>query len=49
VCSDCKEKAASAKARDPETALRLWEVSAKMVGLTNFDPFTADSKKPRTA
>ncbi|XP_021928783.1 retinol dehydrogenase 12-like [Zootermopsis nevadensis] len=40
--SDCKEKAPSAKACDPESALKLWEVSLKMVGLEDWDPVTAD-------
>jgi len=44
--SDCKEKAPTAKARDPETAKKLWEVSAHLVGLGNWDPFTAPDSKP---
>lgn len=31
--SDCKPKQPSAKARDAETARKLWEISAEMVGL----------------
>jgi hypothetical protein len=46
--SDCREKAIGAKVRDPETAIKLWEVSAKLVGLADWDPFTADDKTPRT-
>ncbi|XP_069699643.1 retinol dehydrogenase 14-like isoform X3 [Periplaneta americana] len=47
--SDCKEKRVPAKARDPETAKRLWEVSAEMVGLGSWDPFTAaDGALPPT-
>lgn len=44
--SDCKEKTASTKARDPETAKKLWEVSAKLVGLGDWDPFTAPDITP---
>jgi hypothetical protein len=44
--SDCREKALGAKARDTETAIKLWEVSAKIVGLADWDPFTADDKMP---
>jgi hypothetical protein len=44
--SDCKEKAPSVKARDPEAAKKLWEVSVKMVGLGNWDPFTAPDNTP---
>lgn len=39
--SDCKETNVPAKARDSEAAKRLWEVSAELVGLGNWDPFTA--------
>ncbi|XP_069692126.1 retinol dehydrogenase 12-like [Periplaneta americana] len=39
--SDCKQEKVPAKARDPEAAKRLWEVSAGMVGLGSWDPFTA--------
>ncbi|XP_021933884.1 retinol dehydrogenase 13-like isoform X2 [Zootermopsis nevadensis] len=40
--SECREKAASRRARDPEAAKKLWDLSAKMAGLGNWDPFTAD-------
>jgi len=46
LVSDCKEKTASTKARDPETAKKLWEVSAKLVGLGDWDPFTAPDITP---
>ena len=41
LVSDCKENVPSTKVRDPETAKKLWEVSAKLVGLGDWDPFTA--------
>lgn len=44
--SDCKEKVPSVRARDPEVAKKLWEVSAKMVGLGDWDPFTAPDNTP---
>jgi hypothetical protein len=47
VCfSDCKEKTASRKARDPEAAKKLWDLSVKMVGLGGWNPFTADDRTP---
>lgn len=44
--SDCKEKVPSVRARDPEVAKKLWEVSAKMVELGDWDPFTAPDNTP---
>jgi hypothetical protein len=44
--SDCKEKVPSNKARDPESAKKLWDVSAKFVGLGDWDPFTAPDITP---
>jgi NAD(P)-dependent dehydrogenase (short-subunit alcohol dehydrogenase family) len=44
--SDCKEKTPSSKARDPETAKKLWEVSANLVGLGDWDPFRAPDVTP---
>ncbi|PNF13961.1 Retinol dehydrogenase 12 [Cryptotermes secundus] len=44
--SDCKRKRASAKARDPEAARKLWSLSAELVGLEDWNPFTADDTAP---
>ena len=44
--SDCMEKTPATKARDPETAKKLWEVSANLVGLGDWDPFTAPDVTP---
>ena len=33
LCSDCAPKKPSAQALDDESARRLWEISAEMVGL----------------
>jgi hypothetical protein len=40
--SDCKEKTPSSKACDTEAAKKLWELSAQMVGLGDWNPITAD-------
>ncbi|GFG35420.1 hypothetical protein Cfor_07746 [Coptotermes formosanus] len=44
--SDCKEKTPSRKARDAEAAKKLWDLSAKLVGLGDWNPFTADDSAP---
>lgn len=45
--SDCREKTPSSKARNPEAAKRLWELSAKMVGIGDWNPITAvDNTQP---
>jgi hypothetical protein len=44
--SDCKEKTPSRKARDPEAAKKLWDLSVKLVGLGDWNPFTADDSTP---
>lgn len=41
--SDCKKVTASAKARNMEDAKKLWDVSAQMVGLNNWDPLSTPS------
>jgi hypothetical protein len=46
-CSDCKEKTPSAESRDTEVAKKLWDVSVKMVGLGDWDPFKADDITPQ--
>lgn len=44
--SGCKQTRPSTKARDPERAKKLWSLSAEMVGLADWDPFTADDTTP---
>jgi hypothetical protein len=44
--SGCKEKTPSRKARDPEVAKKLWDLSVKLVGLGDWNPFTADDSTP---
>lgn len=44
--SDCKEKTPSRKARDAEAAKKLWGLSAKLVGLGEWNPFAADDNTP---
>ncbi|GBP12921.1 hypothetical protein EVAR_79267_1 [Eumeta japonica] len=39
--SDCKAVTPAAAALDDEVATKLWKVSAELVGLQNYDPFTA--------
>jgi hypothetical protein len=46
LCSGCKQTAPSRKARDPEAARNLWGLSAKLVGLEDWDPFSADDTTP---
>ncbi|XP_063242453.1 retinol dehydrogenase 12-like [Bacillus rossius redtenbacheri] len=47
--SDCKKTRPSAKARDDETARRLWEESARIVALGDWDPCTAEDSAPPSA
>ncbi|XP_049781160.1 retinol dehydrogenase 13-like isoform X1 [Schistocerca cancellata] len=45
--SDCRRTMPSRRARDGETARRLWEESARLVGLKEWDPCTApDGSQP---
>ncbi|XP_065206354.1 retinol dehydrogenase 12-like isoform X2 [Planococcus citri] len=39
--SDCKKVTPSARARKSEDAKKLWDLSVQMVGLGDWDPFTA--------
>ncbi|XP_023727296.1 retinol dehydrogenase 12 [Cryptotermes secundus] len=40
--SNCRKDTPSRAARDPVRAQRLWEASARLVGLGDWDPFTAE-------
>ena len=39
--SDCAKEFESIKARDEDLAKRLWDESARLVGIQHWDPFTA--------
>lgn len=42
---DCKKGTKSRSARNPEHAKKLWDESTKLVGLNDWDPFTAPSDR----
>lgn len=44
--SDCKRKAPSSKAQDRDLCRKLWDVSASLAGLGDWDPFTAEDNPP---
>ncbi|XP_073961664.1 retinol dehydrogenase 12-like isoform X2 [Choristoneura fumiferana] len=46
--SDCVVKAASAKAQNDEYAERLWKNSMELVGLKDYNPFTAEDPGVKT-
>jgi hypothetical protein len=41
-CSNCRKATPSAAARDPVRARTLWDASARLVGLGEWDPCTAE-------
>ncbi|PSN47098.1 hypothetical protein C0J52_19304 [Blattella germanica] len=47
--SDCSKTRLWGRARNPELAQKLWEVSAQLVSLENLDPFTAPDEKTNRA
>jgi hypothetical protein len=40
--SDCQKSTCNPKVNDKEMLQKLWAVSARQVGLGNWDPFTAE-------